>query len=343
MWQYFNKLGIYALVVFLLLAVASPAYAVNPLYFYDWYQGKGGQSMPSGYPSWLEGKPQDKDNVAKAIKFELYTGYPDRTLKLIDNITRAEFAVALARVLDIGEDGGSSWYANRLNALVLDGIIKSLSGNWSAPVTRGEMGQWTGKAASKYAAEIKKNSVSFTDTVDKDIIKAAKTGIISGYDDGSFKPAEKAQRVHAALMLVRLAEALNSQPLPKSEDLKKIAQKAFEQEQAARKAWVQGSTKTLDYTSVEEYESGLNLKWLALAEVEYQKLKPDYGWAEDVLSYSGKPVELHRTTAVIEVSGRVQNYDKSGRKLYDEIAYDGLQYFIRSGGKWRVTHGEPGQ
>ena len=343
MGQYFKMLGMYAVVIFVLLLVAtSPVYAVSPLYFYDWYHGKDGQTVPSGYPAWLSDKQEDRENVAKAIKWELYTGYPDRTLKLTDNITRAEFAVALARVLDVGEDGGSAWYTNRLNALVSEGIIKSLSGDWSAPVKRGEMGQWTGKAARKYTADIKKNSVSFTDTSDGDIITAAKAGIISGYSDGSFKSVEKAQRVHAALMLVRLAQVLNSEPLPKEDDLNNIAHKAFEKEQLARKAWVLAKTKVLDYTSAEGYESKLNLKWLALVEAEYQKLKPDYGWAEDILSYSANPVELHRTTAVIEVSGSVQNYDKYGSKLYDKIDYKGSQYFIKRGGKWTVTHGEPG-
>ena len=341
MGQYFNKLVIYILVVFVLLVATTPAYAVSPLYFYDWYHGKNGQTVPLGYPAWLKDKQEDNENVAKAIKWELYTGYPDRTLKLTDNITRAEFAVALARVLDIGEDGGSVWYTKRLNALVSEGIIKSLSGDWSAPIKRGEMGQWTGRAARKYEADIKKNSMSFTDTSDGDIIIAAKAGIISGYSDGSFKPTEQAQRVHAALMLVRLAEGLNSQPLPKSDDLNIIAKKAFELEQVARKNWVLGRTKTLDYTPAEEYESKLNLTWLALAEAEYQKLKPDYGWAEDTLYYSAKPVKMHRTTAVIEVSGKVQNYDDAGDKLYGKIDYNGFQYFIKRGGKWTVTHGEP--
>ena len=343
MAKYFKKLSIYVVLVFVLLAASSPAYAVSPLYFYDWYQGKNNQTLPSGYPTWLENNSQDKDNVAKAIKFELYTGYPDQTLKLTDNITRAEFAVALARVLDTGKDSGSTWYSNRVDALISEGILKGKSGDWSAPITRGEMGQWAGRSANKYEAEVKKKSVSFTDTVDSDIMTAAKTGVISGYSDGSFKPSEKAQRVHAALMLVRLAEGLNSQALPKEIDLNSIAKKAFEQEQSARKNWVQAKTKIPDYTTAEEYESSLNLKWLALAEAEYQKLKSNYGWAEDVLSYSVKPVELHQTTAVIQVSGKVQNYDKSGRKLYDIIEYSGFQYFIKRDGKWIVTYGEPEQ
>ncbi|ACV64814.1 S-layer domain protein [Desulfofarcimen acetoxidans DSM 771] len=341
MWRYLYKLSIYAAVALVLMTVTTPAHAVNPLYFNDWCQGKSNQVLPSGYPAWLEDNAQDKENVAKAIKFELYTGYPDQTLKLTDNITRAEFAVALARVLDTGKDGGSTWYANRLDALVAEGILKGKTGDWSSPITRGEMGQWTGRAAGKYKADIKINSISFTDTVDSDILTAAKAGIISGYSDGSFKPKDNAQRVHAALMLVRLAEALNSKPLPNETDLSNIAQKAYEQEQIARKAWVQAKTKTPNYTPAEEYESSLNLKWLALAEVEYQKLKPNYGWAEDKLSYSAKPVEMHRTTAIIEISGRVQNYDKAGNKLYDELDYKGSQYFIKRDGKWVLTHGEP--
>ncbi|WP_066633914.1 S-layer homology domain-containing protein [Desulfolucanica intricata] len=321
----------------LFLLTAGPAFALNPLYFYDW---PGTGNLPAGYPSWLENTPEDKKSVSDAVKWELYTGYPDRTLKLTNNITRAEFAVALARSLDIGQEGGSTWYAGRRDALLQAGIITSATGNWDAPISRGEMGQWMGRAARQFSAGVKVSNVSYSDTTDPDIITAARAGVIAGYEDGTFRPGEKAQRVHAALMLVRLVRGLNSAK-PAVDSLDEIAQKAFIEEQEARKDWVTGKTGQLDFSAAKSYESETNLNWLKLVEEEYQKSNPDYGWAKDVENYSAKGVELHRTAAIIKVSGKVQNYNKSGQAIYGALPYEGYNYFVKRDGKWLLTHSEP--
>ncbi|WP_422879783.1 S-layer homology domain-containing protein [Neomoorella thermoacetica] len=68
----------------------------------------------------------------EAIDFELYMGYPDATLKLSNNITRAEFAAVLARAADVSGQLGRNWYDGAVDGLSAAGVIPDKSGDWNA-------------------------------------------------------------------------------------------------------------------------------------------------------------------------------------------------------------------
>ena len=218
------KRTIMLLFFMLLMLAAMPVYAATPTthWYKDW--GQGGIDWNN---------QSDVKELDEAVRWELYVGYDDgiqihskipgkyyqATLRFGNNITRGEFATALGRCLDIGNDNNFPW--GRVDALVSAGIIPSKDGDFNAPITRAEMAQWMGKAAVKYNTDIKNSNVFFPDTSNSDILAAAKTGVIKGYPDGKFHPENNALRAHAALMLVRLSKQMN-QDLPEDEELKQL-------------------------------------------------------------------------------------------------------------------------
>ncbi len=188
-----------------LITIFMPKFteAAVPADFKDW--GKGPK-----WPAWLDSVKTDKETVAKAIEYGIYQGYPDKTLRLTDTITRAEFATALSRVLETGTENGAGaeWYKPHVDALVDMEIITNTGGNWNAPITRLEMGQWMGRAVmqNQNRERFRFREIHFEDVQDPDVDIAAMARIINGVGEGKFNPGGKAQRVEAALMLMRYIE-----------------------------------------------------------------------------------------------------------------------------------------
>jgi len=197
------------LFVFIMLAVlmiASIAYAGQNLNYEDW--GKG-----NTWPKWLDTNETDRNQVVEAVNRGIYIGYVEggkKYLKLTNEITRAEFATALARVLGVNNEQSDPWYKGNVDALVNIGIIEDDGGNWNEPITREEMGIWVGKTIAVKNIGVNKNiEIKFMDTNNEDIIRAAKVGVIKGYGNGGYGINDKSQRVHSALMLIRLDELLD--------------------------------------------------------------------------------------------------------------------------------------
>jgi hypothetical protein len=117
----------------------------------------------------------------------------------------------------------------RVNPLVSQEVIttEEAGKDFSVPITRAEMAKWMGRAATAFKADTK-DTVSFGDTNDRDILAAAKTGVIRGYPDGNFHPDDNAMRAHAALMLVRFSRQLNSD-LPEDSVLKQLASESLKE------------------------------------------------------------------------------------------------------------------
>lgn len=139
------------------------------------------------------------------------------------NITRAQFAAFLVRILGVTETGGTlnfsdvkagDWYYNSLAAAYNAGLIKGVSKDKIAPnanITREEMAamivratQYKGKTvpAAKELTFTDKSAVSGWAAAA--ISQSAQLGLVGGFPDGSFAPKAKATRAQAIVILKRV-------------------------------------------------------------------------------------------------------------------------------------------
>ena len=129
-------------------------------------------------------------------------------------------ALALALVMVLGLTTGagaagakySSWFAPYYKEMQELGILPSsfTSGDLTATITRGEMCELAVDAFEKATGndidEMDRTDY-FTDTTDKNILKAYEYGIVSGYPDGSFQPNKTLTRQEFFKIIQNFCEA----------------------------------------------------------------------------------------------------------------------------------------
>ena len=109
----------------------------------------------------------------------------------------------------------SAYHDEIVSAMNAGLVPVSIRNNYSAAITRADfcklISQFiessSGKSISEYMKDkgIDANSGSFRDTSDSNVLAASALGIVTGYDDGTFKPTKTITRREAAAMLKRLA------------------------------------------------------------------------------------------------------------------------------------------
>ena len=129
-------------------------------------------------------------------------------------------ALTLALVMVLGLTTGagaagakySSWFAPYYKEMQELGILPSsfTSGDLTATITRGEMCELAvvafEKATGNVIDELERTDY-FTDTTDKNILKAHEYGIVSGYPDGSFQPNKTLTRQEFFRIIQNFCEA----------------------------------------------------------------------------------------------------------------------------------------
>jgi len=140
--------------------------------------------------------------------------YPD------SDITRGEFAALTARTLALQDEGTKQFgdidkghmFSGEINALASKGIVSGIGGGYFAPdrtITREEimliLSRCTDSPSDKKISfkDIKSDYKYLTS-----LKKAVASGIISGFDDNTFRPYENATRGECASMLKRLLTSL---------------------------------------------------------------------------------------------------------------------------------------
>ncbi|ADQ05619.1 Pectate disaccharide-lyase [Caldicellulosiruptor owensensis OL] len=139
-------------------------------------------------------------------------------------VTRAEFIAMVARTLGIAEEDykgefedvkKDAWYANIIEAAYKAGIV---AGNGKKirpdePIKREEMIMVVMRAYSKLTGFEKEHfSLSYSDASQistwarEAIENAARLGIVTGYNDNTFKPQKNSTRSEAAAILYRILE-----------------------------------------------------------------------------------------------------------------------------------------
>ncbi|MFJ5562252.1 S-layer homology domain-containing protein [Lysinibacillus xylanilyticus] len=181
-------------------------------------------------------------SISEVAKKGLVTGYSDGTYKPSAQVTRAEFATFLSRIFDGKDrttakftDVGSHWAKDAIQEGLAVGFIQEsdYANNKfepNKPMTRGEMSRWLANglahANPEYAKAIEELANSsltlipipefYKGGVNKEDLPyigvALATGLLSGYEDFSFKPNGNTTRAEVATILIRFMDTLKKAP-----------------------------------------------------------------------------------------------------------------------------------
>ena len=218
------------------LTVAKPKDPVNGGYIFDgWYTDKTYRTPynfatpltqdTTIYAKWflivLPGVTVKKNTpkLNTADHFAYVQGYPDGTVKPAGNITRAETAAILFRLMDEGsrktyysttsgfrDVASSSWYNTYVATLNNAGVITDSSNGYFRPneaITRAELAAMLAKFSETTGAANYFNDVSAKYWAANAIAICAKLGWINGYPDGTFRPDKNVTRAELMAMINR--------------------------------------------------------------------------------------------------------------------------------------------
>ena len=171
-------------------------------------------TIPDKVPTGLNGN----DHYAYIV------GYPDKTVRPQNGITRAEVATIFFRLLtDETRDANSTksnsysdvaagaWYNHAVSTLSAMGIVKGDSDgkfNPNAPITRAEFAA----IAARFDDKANTTTADFSDIAShwakNEISAASNNGWINGYPDGTFRPDNKITRAEAMTLVNRVLKRL---------------------------------------------------------------------------------------------------------------------------------------
>ena len=167
-------------------------------------------------------KPE-KDNSLKfntAEHFAYVNGYPDGTVKPAGDVTRAEVAAILYRVMDadcvktyettrcsFSDVVRGDWFNTYVATLENAGVIVDTRTNGkfrpNEAITRAELAAMLAQFADIKSAANSFNDVSVRHWASDEIAVCAKMGWINGYPDGSFRPDATITRAEMMAMINR--------------------------------------------------------------------------------------------------------------------------------------------
>ena len=218
------------------LTVAKPKDPVNGGYIFDgWYTDKTFRhrydfSTPltediTIYAKWflivLPGVTVKKNTpkLNTSDHFAYVQGYPNGTVKPAGNITRAETAAILFRLMDdasrktyystksgFRDVASGSWYNTYVATLNNAGVITDSSNGYFRPneaITRAELAAMLAKFSETTGAANYFNDVSAKYWAANAIAICAKLGWITGYPDGTFRPDKNVTRAELMAMINR--------------------------------------------------------------------------------------------------------------------------------------------
>ena len=218
------------------LTVAKPKDPVNGGYIFDgWYTDKTYRTPynfatpltqdTTIYAKWflivLPGVTVKKNTpkLNTSDHFAYVQGYPDGTVKPAGNITRAETAAILFRLMDdasrktyystksgFRDVASGSWYNTYVATLNNAGVITDSSNGYFRPneaITRAELAAMLAKFSETTGAANYFNDVSAKYWAANAIAICAKLGWITGYPDGTFRPDRNVTRAELMAMINR--------------------------------------------------------------------------------------------------------------------------------------------
>ena len=171
-------------------------------------------TIPDKVPTGLNGN----DHYAYIV------GYPDKTVRPQNGITRAEVATIFFRLLtdetrnanstksnSYSDVAAGAWYNHAVSTLSAMGIVKGDRNgkfNPNAPITRAEFAA----IAARFDDKANSTTADFSDIVShwakNEISAASNNGWINGYPDGTFRPDNKITRAEAMTLVNRVLKRL---------------------------------------------------------------------------------------------------------------------------------------
>lgn len=163
-----------------------------------------------------------KAEIEELIKKGLVTGDETTSLGLKNEVTRAEYTVLLMRMLgetastdsgvSFNDVNGNEWYADAVYRAAELGIVEGSDGNFrpNDKITREEMAVIAMRAVGDVSGT---ESVEFADESEisdwalDSVNQAAAAGIISGDENGNFRPKESALREQAFKVIYNIMKA----------------------------------------------------------------------------------------------------------------------------------------
>ena len=171
-------------------------------------------TIPDEVPTGLNGD----DHYAYIV------GYPDKTVRPQNGITRAEVATIFFRLLtdetrnanstksnSYSDVAAGAWYNHAVSTLSAMGIVKGDSNgkfNPNASITRAEFAA----IAARFDDKANTSAASFSDIANHwakdEISAAANNGWITGYTDGTFRPNNRITRAEDMALVNRVLKRL---------------------------------------------------------------------------------------------------------------------------------------
>lgn len=203
------KKSILSLMIILIFLIQIPAFGVNA--------SKMGSDMKG---HWAE------EYGTRLMNLGIMNGYEDGTFRLTGTITRAEFTKLLVTMRygnyqtyeeEIFQDvPASAWYYNYVCTAYEENILEEKEGEAFRPtdlITREEMVVMIVKSLDLSGGRASFSDVSKRDEHYTEICAAVNSGIINGYEDGTFKPDNTATRAETAAMVCRILNYITDKEL----------------------------------------------------------------------------------------------------------------------------------
>lgn len=164
-----------------------------------------------------------KDYILEMFRQGIINGMTDTTFVPDGKVTKGQFATLIVNALGLPIaklEEGAHWakvYADAAEEakLIDEHIAFETNADLDAPITREEMASMVARAAKykniiapEYQLAVMHDFESIAEWAQGDVNDAVILGIITGFEDGTFRPKETATRAQAAVMLSKLYTAL---------------------------------------------------------------------------------------------------------------------------------------
>lgn len=156
-----------------------------------------------------------EENIKELVAAGAIQGYEDSTFKPNQPITRGEFAAILGKAYHLDSQGGKSfedtaghWAEKAVGAAAAQGILAGYSEKRFGPddpITREQMAVMMVKAAQLSPAQGKAfaDREAISAWAEEAVGSATAQGIMTGYEDNTFRPRAHATRAEAATVIVK--------------------------------------------------------------------------------------------------------------------------------------------